>query len=111
MKERLDKEYNKLLRKIERDVNVDDYGADPTGVNDSTEAFKKAIGNGKVRLNLSAGTYIVKGIKLPSWTDLIGQGMGVTTIFRLPDAGSALMMTHSLAGVSSCSFNVVTPIP
>ncbi|MCY7682007.1 MULTISPECIES: peptidase G2 autoproteolytic cleavage domain-containing protein [Bacillus amyloliquefaciens group] len=80
LKERLDKEYNKLLRKIERDVNVDDYGADPTGVNDSTEAFKKAIGNGKVRLNLSAGTYIVKGIKLPSWTYLIGQGMGVTTL-------------------------------
>ncbi|MEK4631475.1 MULTISPECIES: peptidase G2 autoproteolytic cleavage domain-containing protein [Bacillus] len=80
LKERLDKEYNKLLRKIERDVNVDDYGADPTGVNDSTEAFKKAIGNGKVRLNLSAGTYIVKGVKLPSWTYLIGQGMGVTTL-------------------------------
>ncbi len=24
---------------------------------------------------------------------------------------AALIMTHSLAGVSSCSFNVVTPIP
>ncbi|MEC3678141.1 peptidase G2 autoproteolytic cleavage domain-containing protein [Bacillus velezensis] len=80
LKERLDREYLRLLQKIERTVNVDDYGADPTGVNDSTEAFQKAIGTGKVRINLSAGTYIVKGVKLPSWTYLIGQGIGVTTL-------------------------------
>ncbi|MGX7835903.1 hypothetical protein ACWKSR_12205, partial [Campylobacter fetus subsp. venerealis] len=61
LKERLDKEYYKLLRKIQRSVNVDDYGADPTGETDSTEAFVQALGDGKVRLNLSAGTYIVKG--------------------------------------------------
>ncbi len=79
LKERLDKEYNKLLRKITRNVNVDDY-ADPTGETDSTEAFKRAIGNGKVRLNLSAGEYVIRGVKLPSWTYLIGQGMGVTTL-------------------------------
>lgn len=47
---------------------------------DSTEAFKKALGNGRVRIELSAGTYIVKGIKLPSWTYLIGKGKGITTI-------------------------------
>ncbi|MED4787483.1 peptidase G2 autoproteolytic cleavage domain-containing protein [Bacillus atrophaeus] len=80
LKERLDKEYLKLLRKIERSVNVDDFGADPTGVNDSTGAFQKALGTGKVRLNLSAGTYIVKGVKLPSWTYMVGQGIGVTTL-------------------------------
>ncbi len=80
LKERLDKEYNKLLRKIVRNVNVDDYGADPTGETDSSEAFKRAIGNGKVQLNLSAGKYVVKGIKLPSWTYLIGQGKGITIL-------------------------------
>ncbi|MEC5258479.1 peptidase G2 autoproteolytic cleavage domain-containing protein [Bacillus amyloliquefaciens] len=80
LKERLDREYVKLLRKIERTVNVDDFGADPTGTTDSTEAFQKAIGAGKVRVKLSAGTYIVKGVKLPSWTYLIGEGMGVTTL-------------------------------
>ncbi|MED4828130.1 peptidase G2 autoproteolytic cleavage domain-containing protein [Bacillus atrophaeus] len=80
LKDRLDKEYLKLLRKIERSVNVDDFGADPTGVADSTEAFQKALGTGKVRLNLSAGTYIVKGVKLPSWTYMVGQGIGVTTL-------------------------------
>ncbi|MDA1478271.1 peptidase G2 autoproteolytic cleavage domain-containing protein [Bacillus changyiensis] len=80
LKERLDTEYGKLLRKIKRTVNVDDFGADPTGVKDSTEAFQKAIGAGKVRLNLSAGIYIVKGVKLPSWTYMVGQGIGVTTL-------------------------------
>lgn len=80
LKERLDREYNKLLQKIKRTVNVDDFGADPTGTTDSTEAFQKAIGAGKVRVKLSAGTYIVKGVKLPSWTYLIGEGMGVTTL-------------------------------
>ncbi|MCY8386563.1 peptidase G2 [Bacillus inaquosorum] len=80
LKERLDREYLKLLQKIKRTVNVDDFGADPTGVNDSTEAFQKAIGTGKVRINLSAGTYIVKGVKLPSWTYMVGQGIGVTTL-------------------------------
>ncbi|MFE6446102.1 glycosyl hydrolase family 28-related protein, partial [Bacillus velezensis] len=80
LKERLDKEYNKLLQKIKRTVNVDDFGADPTGETDSSEAFKRAIGTGKVRLMLSAGTYVVKGVKLPSWTYMIGQGMGVTTL-------------------------------
>ncbi|MGY5350916.1 glycosyl hydrolase family 28-related protein, partial [Bacillus subtilis] len=78
--ERLDREYLKLLQKIKRTVNVDDFGADPTGVNDSTEAFQRAIGTGKVRVNLSAGTYIVKGVKLPSWTYMVGQGIGVTTL-------------------------------
>ncbi|MGD7032800.1 peptidase G2 autoproteolytic cleavage domain-containing protein [Bacillus velezensis] len=80
LKERLDKEYYKLLRKIQRNVNVDDYGADPTGETDSTDAFVRALGNGKVRLNLSAGEYVIKGAKLPSWTYLIGQGKGVTTL-------------------------------
>lgn len=80
LKERLDREYVKLLQKIKRTVNVDDFGADPTGTTDSTEAFQKAIGAGKVRVKLSAGTYIVKGVKLPSWTYLIGEGMGVTTL-------------------------------
>ncbi|MEC1428888.1 peptidase G2 autoproteolytic cleavage domain-containing protein [Bacillus sonorensis] len=80
LKERLDKEYNKLLQKIKRTVNVDDFGAVPDGETDSTEAFRKAVGDGHVRVQLSAGTYVVRGVKLPSWTYLIGQGKGVTTL-------------------------------
>ncbi|MFO6498558.1 peptidase G2 autoproteolytic cleavage domain-containing protein [Bacillus sp. z60-11] len=80
LKDRLDLEFNKLEQKIKRTVNVDDFGAVPDGKTDSTEAFRKALGNGRIRVELSAGTYIVKGIKLPSWTYMIGQGKGVTTL-------------------------------
>ena len=38
--------YNSLNEKIERITNVNDFGADPTGERDSTEAFKKAFANG-----------------------------------------------------------------
>ncbi|MDW8564718.1 peptidase G2 autoproteolytic cleavage domain-containing protein [Staphylococcus shinii] len=70
-----------LLAKIQRNVNVDDFGADPTGKVDSSEAFKKALGNGGVTVNLSAGTYLLdKGIKLPNYSRLVGQGQDISTI-------------------------------
>ncbi|KMM58248.1 peptidase G2, partial [Bacillus glycinifermentans] len=80
LKDRLDLEFNKLEQKIKREVYVDDFGAVPDGETDSTEAFRKAVGDGNVRVHLSAGTYVVRGVKLPSWTYLIGQGKGVTTL-------------------------------
>ncbi|MEC0495050.1 peptidase G2 autoproteolytic cleavage domain-containing protein [Bacillus glycinifermentans] len=79
LKERLDKEYHKLLGKITREVNVEDFGAVPDG-RDNTEAFQKAIGTGCVKVNVPAGVYLVQGIKLPSWTYFVGQGKGVTVI-------------------------------
>ncbi|MEC3631528.1 peptidase G2 autoproteolytic cleavage domain-containing protein [Bacillus velezensis] len=78
VKDRLDLEFNRLNKKIKRVVNVDDFGADPTGVTDSTDAFKKAFGKGKVEVNMSAGMYVVRGLKIPSWVRLVGQGTGVT---------------------------------
>lgn len=78
VKDRLDLEFNRLNKKIKRVVNVDDFGADPTGATDSTEAFKKAFGKGKVEVNMSAGMYVVRGLKIPSWVRLVGQGIGVT---------------------------------
>ncbi|MCW0118670.1 peptidase G2 autoproteolytic cleavage domain-containing protein [Bacillus subtilis] len=79
LKERLDKEYYRLLSKITREVNVADFGAVPDG-RDNTEAFRKAIGNGRVKVHVPAGEYLVQGIKLPSWTTIVGQGKGITVI-------------------------------
>lgn len=81
----LDSEIKKLQERIKKEVNVVDFGAKGDGVTDDTEAFKKAIGNGRVKVNIPAGTFIVKGIKLPSYTYLIGQGKGVT-ILKLHDS-------------------------
>lgn len=77
-REAADKE---LKSKIERVVNVDDFGADPTGQKDSSAAFEKAFGNGGVMVTLSAGTYLLdKGLKLPNYTRLVGQGQDISTI-------------------------------
>ena len=72
--------YNLLNDKIERIINVNDYGADPTGQEDSTEAFRKAFANGGRHVHMTEGTYIVSGLKLPSNTILSGEGKKQTLI-------------------------------
>ncbi|MGX6444876.1 glycosyl hydrolase family 28-related protein [Neobacillus sp. K501] len=86
-KTKLDDEYAKLLENIKREVNVTDFGAVGDGQTDNTAAFKKAIGNGRMKVLVPPGVYITKGIRLPSWTSLIGAGKGVTTI-KLHDQAS-----------------------
>ncbi|WP_226536859.1 glycoside hydrolase family 55 protein [Fictibacillus halophilus] len=73
-KKELDDQYLKLLKELKEEVNVKDYGAIGDGVADDTEAFKKAIGRGRVIVRVPEGIYVTKGIKLPSWTCLIGEG-------------------------------------
>ncbi|MEM5014118.1 peptidase G2 autoproteolytic cleavage domain-containing protein [Niallia taxi] len=80
LKERLDKEYNKLLSKIKKTVRVTDFGAVGDGITDDTDAFRKALGTGKVRVVVPAGIYVVRGLKIPSWVELVGDGMGLTII-------------------------------
>lgn len=80
IKNKMEENFNYLNKKIERIVNVNDYGADPTGEKDSTGAFRKALGNGNVHLHMTAGTYKVTGIKLPNNTVLSGEGKDITFI-------------------------------
>lgn len=79
-KKQLDNEYAHFFKKVARVVNVEDYGAVGDGKTDNTKAFLNAIGNGKVMVRVPAGIFVTKGIELPSWTCLIGEGKGVTTI-------------------------------
>ncbi len=85
LKDRLDTEYKMLMNKITREVNVEDYGAVPDG-RDNTEAFRRAIGNGRVKVNVPSGEFLVQGIKLPSWTTISGEGQGITVIKLHEDA-------------------------
>ena len=75
-----------LTKKIQRIVNVDDFGGDPTGKKDSTKAFQDAFGNGNVMVTMSAGIYLTTGIKMPDNSRLVGQGKGITTIKFTDDA-------------------------
>ena len=80
IKNKMEENFNYLNKKIERIVNVNDYGADPTGEQDSTEAFKEAVRGGNVHVHMTAGTYKVTGIRLPNNTVLSGEGKDITTI-------------------------------
>lgn len=80
----LDEEYSHLM-KVARKVNVEDFGAVGDGITDCTEAFEKAIGSGHALVQVPAGIFITKGIRLPSFTCLIGQGKNKTVI-RLHDS-------------------------
>lgn len=80
IKNKMEKNFDYFNKKIERIVNVDDYGADPTGEQDSTEAFREAVRGGNVHVHMTAGTYKVTGIKLPNNTVLSGEGKDITTI-------------------------------
>lgn len=53
-------------------ANVLDYGADPTGAADSTQAFTDAIATGK-RVWIPNGTYSAADINLPSGTEIEGE--------------------------------------
>lgn len=85
VKSRLDTEYNKLLAKIKKTVRVTDFGAVGDGVTDDTEAFRKAFGTGKVRVIVPQGVYVVRGLKIPSWVYLIGDGKGLTILILHED--------------------------
>ncbi|WP_423801063.1 glycosyl hydrolase family 28-related protein [Neobacillus sp. SAB-20_R2A] len=78
--EKLDQELAGLMGNTVKEVNVADIGAVGDGITDNTAAFKRAIGNGRVKVIVPPGIYITKEIRLPSWTYLAGAGKGITTI-------------------------------
>jgi len=115
-KDMLDEEFLNLHKCVVREVNVVDFGAVGDGKTDNTLAFKKAIGNGKVKVVVPAGIFITKGIQLPSWTMLAGAGKGVTTIklHDSADKGTRLITNanhwngnhHLFVGSVSLDWNV-----
>ena len=88
IKNKMEENFDYLNKKIERIVNVNDFGADPTGEKDSTEAFREAVRGGNVHVHMTAGTYKVLGIRLPNNTVLSGEGKDITTI-KLSDEALA----------------------
>ncbi|QPF46880.1 peptidase G2 autoproteolytic cleavage domain-containing protein [Bacillus subtilis] len=88
LKERLDRDYMRLNKRIKRVVHVDDYGAVADGVTDSSDAIAKAIGNGKVKIKLGPGVYVVRGVKLKDNIIFEGDGLDITTLILHEDTPS-----------------------
>ena len=66
---------------------MNDFGGDPTGQTDSTQAFVKAFGKGNVHVHDSRHVaYVIKGLKLPNNTILSGEGKGITFLRIADDA-------------------------
>ena len=55
-------------------ANVLHYGADPTGVNDSTAAIQAALRSGKKHVVIPPGTYICNWARIPSDVSVHGYG-------------------------------------
>jgi hypothetical protein len=64
----------------EIEVSVVDYGADKSGVGDSTTAFNSAISSGAKRVHVPAGTYKVTNLVINKNIELFGDGPENTTI-------------------------------
>ncbi|MFK3833080.1 peptidase G2 autoproteolytic cleavage domain-containing protein [Staphylococcus saprophyticus] len=105
IKNKMEENFNYLNKKIERIVNVNDYGADPTGEQDSTQAFKDALRGGDVHVHMTAGTYKVTGIKLPNNTVLSGEGKDITTI-KLADETPAENIVITNEDMSGNAHNI-----
>lgn len=82
----LDKEYSELEKMMLRQVNVEAFGAIGDGITDCTSAFEMAFAKGQVDVFVPEGVYMVRHIKLPSWTRLRGAGKGRTVLKLHPDA-------------------------
>ncbi|WP_281446885.1 glycosyl hydrolase family 28-related protein [Leuconostoc mesenteroides] len=65
-------------------LSIVDYGADPTGVNDSTDAFKKSISDaqssGRLAVYVPSGTYLISNTLRLVEVHLIGESMSRSKI-------------------------------
>ena len=75
--------------KARESVSVLDFGADPTGVADSTVAFINAFASGKA-VYAPAGTYLLNFLNVPSNTYLFGDGANTIIKPLLPTLRCAL---------------------
>lgn len=74
-----------ISERLAERVSVLDFGADPTGATDSTDAFAKAFAAAKT-VYAPAGSYIVNNLQIPNFRALIGSSPTVQ-----PDSGATYL--------------------
>ncbi|KYD05271.1 peptidase G2 autoproteolytic cleavage domain-containing protein [Bacillus atrophaeus] len=88
----VEKTLNEFIR---RSVNVKDFGAKGDGVTDDTKAFNDAFASGKREVFVPPGTYMVQGLKIPSYTKIYGVGFQSIIKLHSTAAGTACVITNS----------------
>lgn len=88
-----------------------DFGADPTGVADSTAAIQNAAATGK-NVYLPPGYYLIaSSITVNNQISIIGAGKGLTTFIVSGSGYDAFVFTSSYSGIFNASFNTPTGTP
>lgn len=91
-------------------INVLDYGADPTGVADSTAALQTAMNLTGRMVYLPTGTYKVSATLVPSCAAIVGEGelasiikptAAVTTVLSIGTNGPRNLADFGLDGVNT----------
>lgn len=75
--------------KLAQTVSVNDFGADPTGVVDSTIAIQAALNSGAGVVSLEVGTYLFTSVTIPENVSLVGQG-STKTFLETATSGNAI---------------------
>jgi len=99
--------------KLRQVVNVLDFGADPTGVTDSTTAFTNAQGTGNVQVNVPPGTYLLNGLNILNGVSLIGSNKSAVILQQtrtdtpvLYVVSNATINPHQVKNVNLSGFTV-----
>lgn len=81
-------------------TNVVDYGADPSGVADSTAAFEAAA-NAGIEVVIPAGEFLLGDMTWPSGVRFVGAGRNRTILRRANAGDSHLMWAEGTVGLAS----------
>lgn len=95
-------------------ADVVDFGADPTGVADSTAAVQAALDSPASTIIFPQGTYLIQWAKIPSNKHLIGYGATVTTNGNIIFANKADGVTggwDANKNITIEGFEVMAPNP
>jgi hypothetical protein len=70
-------------------ANIVDFGADPSGLTDSTTAIQAALSSGAATIFAPAGTYLFTALNIPENVSFVGEG-STQTILQTGTSGNAI---------------------
>lgn len=92
-------------------LSVLDFGADPSGRNDSTAAFRRALNEaGGRELHIPAGRFLVQGLGGlgPAGQKLVGSSRWKTVL--LSEAGAGPIFANEVASRSTSAFHLISDL-